>query len=66
MPGKPHGQRNLAGYTVHGVARVRHDLATKQPPIKYREGVDENAGEAAAEKEAVGKMTLRFLSGVPE
>ena len=52
--------------TDHGVARVRHDLATKQPPIRYREGVDENAGEAAAEEEAVGKMTLRFLSGVPE
>ena len=54
------------GYTDHGVARVRHDLATKQPLIRYREGVDENAGEAAAEEEAVGKMTLRFLSGVPE
>ena len=29
LPGKSHGQRNLA--TVHGVARVRHDLATKSP-----------------------------------
>ena len=53
-------------YTVHGVARVRHDLATKRPPIRYREGADENAGEAAAEEEVVGKMTLRFLSGVSE
>ena len=25
-------QRSLAGYTVHGVARVGHDLATKQLP----------------------------------
>ena len=24
-----HEQRSLAGYTVHGVARVRHDLVTK-------------------------------------
>ena len=27
-----HEQRSLAGYTVHGVARVGHDLATKLPP----------------------------------
>ena len=26
-----HGQRSLAGYTVHGVARERHNLATKPP-----------------------------------
>ena len=26
-----HGQRSLAGYTVHGIARVRHDLATNPP-----------------------------------
>ena len=29
---KIHGQRILAGYTVHGVTRVRQDLATKPPP----------------------------------
>ena len=33
---KIHGQRSLVGYsswgTVHGVARVGHDLATKPPP----------------------------------
>ena len=28
LPGEPHGQRSLAG-TVHGVARVRQDLAAK-------------------------------------
>ena len=27
-----HGQRSLAGYTVHGVTRVGHDLLTKPPP----------------------------------
>ena len=26
LPGKPHGQRSLAGYSPHG-CRVRHDLA---------------------------------------
>ena len=28
LPGESHGQRRLAG-TVHGITRVRHDLATK-------------------------------------
>ena len=27
--GESHGQRSLAGYIVHGVARVGHDLATQ-------------------------------------
>ena len=29
LPGKSHGKRSWR-VTVHGVARVRHDLATKQ------------------------------------
>ena len=29
LPGECHGQRSLAGY-VHGVARVRHNLVTKE------------------------------------
>ena len=29
---KFHGQRSLADYTVHRVARVKHDLATKPAP----------------------------------
>ena len=28
----PHGQRSLVGYTVHGIPRVRQDLATNPPP----------------------------------
>ena len=28
--GNPMEQRSLMGYTVHGVARVGHDLVTKQ------------------------------------
>ena len=28
LPGEFHGQRNLMGYTVHGVARVRQDWVT--------------------------------------
>ena len=28
LPGEFHGQRSLAGYIVHGVARVRHDWVT--------------------------------------
>ena len=30
FPGKPHRQKSLADYTVRGVTKVRHDLATKQ------------------------------------
>ena len=30
LPGKSHGQRSPAGYIVHGVSRVGHDLAIKQ------------------------------------
>ena len=29
LPGKPHGQRNLAGYSPWGCKRVGHNLATK-------------------------------------
>ena len=32
-PEEFHGQRNLAGYIVHGVTRVAHDLVTKQQQI---------------------------------
>ena len=30
LPGEPHGQGNLAGYSPWGHKRVRYDLATKQ------------------------------------
>ena len=30
LPGKSHGQRSLAGYSLWGRKRVRYDLATKQ------------------------------------
>ena len=30
LPGKPHGQRSLTGYSLWGGKRVRHDLVTKQ------------------------------------
>ena len=32
LPGESHGQRSLAGYTVHEATRVGHDLVTKPPP----------------------------------
>ena len=34
LPGESHGQRSLVG-TVHGIARVGHDLATKPPPPQF-------------------------------
>ena len=37
LPGESHGQMSLVGYTVHGVSRVRHDLATQpSPPPPYK------------------------------
>ena len=30
LPGKSHGQRSLAGCSLWGLKRVRHDLAIKQ------------------------------------
>ena len=33
LPGKSHGQRNLAGYNPWGCEGVGHDLATKQQQI---------------------------------
>ena len=36
LPVKSQGQRSPVGYTVHGVARVRHDLAIKQQLIIYK------------------------------
>ena len=44
LPGKSHGQRSLAGYSLWGCERIRHNLGTKQqlalskvsPPGKSR------------------------------
>ena len=43
LPGKSHGQRNLAGYSPWGHKRVRHNLAIKQQQhtildLNYQEG----------------------------
>ena len=35
LPGKPHRQRNLVGYSLRGCKRVRHDLGTKQQQIEF-------------------------------
>ena len=35
LPGESHGQRSLAGYTVHGVTRVGHDLVTKERERRF-------------------------------
>ena len=34
LPGKPHGQRNLVGYSQWGHKRVSHDLMTKTTTTK--------------------------------
>ena len=35
LPGKPHGQRSLAGYIPWGCKRVRHDLALAAVTTSY-------------------------------
>ena len=35
LPGKPHGQRSLAGYSPEGHRRVGHYLATKQQCLEH-------------------------------
>ena len=35
LPGKPHGQRSLVGYSPWGYKRVRHELASKQHRITW-------------------------------
>ena len=39
LAGKSHGQRSMAGYTVHGVTRLRHNLATKPNQTSYIHGI---------------------------
>ena len=39
LPGKAHGQRNVAGYGPWG-CRVRHDLVSDPPPTINRVGYD--------------------------
>ena len=36
LPGKPHGQRSLAGYSPWGYKSQTHDLVTKPPPPLIR------------------------------
>ena len=35
LPGEFHGQRSLVGYSPWALKRVRHNLATKQPPLFF-------------------------------
>ena len=45
LPGKSQGQRSPVGYTVHGVARIRHDLAIKQQLIIYKNMIKKTFSE---------------------
>ena len=51
LPGKSHGQRNLAGYSPSGHKRVTHDLVTKQQQeIVYKLQGQVQKGEEKKEK----------------
>ena len=75
MPGKSHGQEAWQA-TVHGVARVRHDLATKSPPktvkqSECREGNCELRGETASlasnwvHRTGLWRMWVKLETGRP-
>ena len=49
-------------HTVHGIARVTHDLATKPPPIGEEYLYDVNLGHTHAEPVNVGKGLASTLS----
>ena len=40
LPGKSHGQRSLAGYTVHGVAKGSNELHTLGVTVTAAIGLD--------------------------
>ena len=56
LPGKPHGQRSLVGYSLCSHKRVRHDLATKQQ--KIQNGVCQRAVVALSIPTGFCKMAL--------
>ena len=60
LPGKSHGPRSLAGYIVHGVERVRHDLVTKPPPPYITQ---ENKGTRMVNYQENDAITCQVTSG---
>ena len=54
-----HGQRSLAGYTVHGITRVRHDLATKPTSVLWKK--EKKRGWKTQNKEKKNKGRCKKL-----
>ena len=60
LPGKSHGQGNLAGYSPWGCKRVRYDLATKQQQnCSYKNPVFKK------EKQLSYKFILTYFTASP-
>ena len=66
------GQRSLAGYKVHGIARVRHDLVTKPPPpLQFRPDLSggfvlvQKAGPPEGAQNFIAEMPVQMLSPGP-
>ena len=58
------GQRSLAGYKVHGIARVRHDLVTKPPPpLQFRP--DLSGGFVLVRKADPPEGAQNFIAEMP-
>ena len=59
LPGKSHGQGNLAGYSPWGCKRVRYDLANKQQNCSYKNTVFKK------EKQLSYKFILTYFTASP-
>ena len=74
LPGKSHGQRNLAGYSPTGHRRLGHDLTTKQqqqqnnhggPFLGSNEGGDLNNQGLTLQFVLALKCVHKFLTFIP-
>ena len=60
LPGKSHGQRNLAGYSPWTHKRVRHDLATKQQHSRVLGIMSATRSEVAEREEPCFALYLQL------
>ena len=68
LPGESHGQRNMVDYIVHGIARVRHDLALSlsNPQNQLSTKVDSNIeNERQKNCKTYRKQIARWKNSLP-
>ena len=68
LPGESHGQRNMVDYIVHGISRVRHDLALSlsNPQNQLSTKVDSNIeNERQKNCKTYRKQIARWKNSLP-